>query len=181
MGAVNSPNFTTRHGVGPSHILAMATERELSTRRSTSKMRGGNGGGVVTWDYYDGSSEGRVRTGRRPPSEHVSAGGVAANREGGVGLLGRGFAKLPRLPTGGRLQRRRSGEEGRGGRRAWERGGKNGGGAGGLGCLAEVQGRDDGRHWTARIAIRVDRASPLHPCAPVLRCMWDGGSDRGRR
>ena len=51
------------------------------------------------------------------------------------------------------------------------RGGKSRGGAGGQGCLAEVQGRDNGWHWTARVAIGIDRAFPLHPCVPVLQCM----------
>ena len=98
----------------------------------------------------------------------------------GLGFLGRGFTKLPRLPAGGCLQKGGSGEEGRGGGGEEGRGG-SGGGVSRVGGIAEVQRRDDGRNWTARIALRVERAFPFHPRAPVLRCVGDRGTDRGRR
>ena len=59
--------------------------------------------------------------------------------------------------------------------------GRDGGGVSSRGCIADVQRRDYGRDWTARIALRVERAFPFHPCVPVLRYMGDGGTNRGWR
>ena len=98
----------------------------------------------------------------------------------GIGLLGRLFMKFPCLPTRGCLQKGGSGGKGRGGRRREGRGGKDRGGASGRGGLAEVQGRDYCWHWTAQVVIGVDHVFPLHPCAPVLQGMWDGGTNRGQ-
>ena len=57
-------------------------------------------------------------------------------RGGSDSLSCRGFAKLPRLPTGGRLQKGRSGGHGRGGGRM------EGGGEGmGVGLVAEAASR----------------------------------------
>ena len=110
----------------------------------------------------------------------VQIGVVRRDGRGGSGVLGRRRRMLLLLPTRGRPKkgRCRGGGRGEGGKRG---GGKDGGGDSSGGCVAEVQGCDDGRHWTAQVAVRVDCAFPLHPCAPVLRGMWDGGTDRGRR
>ena len=75
--------------------------------------------------------EGSVKTGRRPPL----TGRDAAYSDRGFGLLGRRFTKLPRLPTGGRLQKGGSGKEGGGGC------GEEGRGGTGAGSAAEAASR----------------------------------------
>ena len=128
--------------------------------------------GVVTVGLYDGSC--RDRQAPTPP--------WAGCGETKVGVSSPRLTVCEASSSSHEGASEEGGErgEGKGGVRKEGGGGKDGGGAGSRGCLAEVQGRDNGRHWMARIAIGVDRASPLHPCAPVLRCMWDGGSDQGR-
>ena len=166
------PDITTRYRGNPGHVLAKAMEREaLGTKECCVLMRC-TYRGVVTIGLCDGSC--RDRQAPAPP------------------WAGRGETKVgvssPRLMVGEASSSSLWGVSEEGGERKEWRGGKlgarkggGGGGAGSRGCLAKVQGRDDGRHWTAWIAVGVDRALPLHPCSPVLRSMMDGGTDRGRR